>query len=151
MNLYLITNTVNGKQYVGKTAATPKERWRQHVRAAKNSTFALHRAIRKYGADNFTIQRLPIEPQSDDGLNEWEMFTIEALRRVGTLYNMTDGGEGASRGIKQHLADAQALAASHGGVLPNPIWLREHGFSGLEQYMRKCPEAFKHIEQRKKV
>ena len=33
------------------------------------------------------------------------------------------------------------------GILPNPRWLREHGYSGLVQAMRKYPQAFAHIQQ----
>ena len=33
------------------------------------------------------------------------------------------------------------------GILPNPKWLCNHGYSGLAQIMRKYPEAFTHIQQ----
>lgn len=45
--LYLVTNTVNGKQYVGKTIHTVSHRKSHHETIArrKTSTYALHRAI----------------------------------------------------------------------------------------------------------
>jgi len=54
--VYLVTNTVNGKKYVGCTRVTVSRRWIQHRSAAKNgSPFALHQAIRKYGFNKFQM------------------------------------------------------------------------------------------------
>jgi group I intron endonuclease len=100
---YLITNTVNGKMYVGKTTTTIKKRWRDHLSDARRCRLhsLLHRAIRKYGADKFVVQPLePLEFNLDDepSLNEWERLMI---RLLGTQdrsrgYNLTAGGEGVS-------------------------------------------------------
>lgn len=55
--VYLLTNTVNGKQYVGQTTRGAKYRWRDHQHDAKRrgNKSVLGRAIRKYGATSFTI------------------------------------------------------------------------------------------------
>lgn len=47
--LYVITNLVNGKQYVGITI-NPKKRWIFHC---CHQTQVIGRAIRKYGKENF--------------------------------------------------------------------------------------------------
>ncbi len=53
--VYLLTNLENGKTYVGKTKRALDRRWFQHCDDAKSgSTYAIHRAIRKYGKDAFT-------------------------------------------------------------------------------------------------
>ena len=46
--VYLITNNVNGKVYVGKTVHTLKERWRTHLYWAKRGFkgMVLYSAIR---------------------------------------------------------------------------------------------------------
>ena len=53
--IYKITNLVNGKSYVGQTIRTIEERWKQHIKDSKGNKddFYLHRAIRKYGKENF--------------------------------------------------------------------------------------------------
>ena len=75
-SVYLITNTVNGKKYVGKTCADLPTRWQEHRRAAfRNDTSnrPLFNAIRKYGSGAFTIELL----QSAD--NEQEVNDMEVL------------------------------------------------------------------------
>ena len=55
--IYLATNTVNGKRYVGLTRGTLSNRWAQHVSIARRKPRSyLHRAIAKYGADVFDIR-----------------------------------------------------------------------------------------------
>jgi predicted GIY-YIG superfamily endonuclease len=39
--IYLITNTVNGKRYIGQTVRTLRQRWQQHVRDAKQGVDTL--------------------------------------------------------------------------------------------------------------
>lgn len=59
MLIYKVTNQVNGKIYIGITTRTLLLRWNQHLRtAAKGSQYAIHRAIRKYGSNKFTIEQI---------------------------------------------------------------------------------------------
>jgi group I intron endonuclease len=54
--IYLLTNTVNGKIYVGQTKRRLDQRWRGHVSKAKHTKelAPIVCAIRKYGAEVFT-------------------------------------------------------------------------------------------------
>ena len=45
--IYIITNNVNDKVYVGQTYRSIKERFSEHLRS--NDDCYLHRAMRKYG------------------------------------------------------------------------------------------------------
>ena len=95
--IYLITNTINGKQYVGQTTSAISRRWRQHVRAARNgSLLLLACAIRKHGEKSFYLEQLDVG-NSRQELNEKE---INCIAQLGTLasngYNLTLGGEGAT-------------------------------------------------------
>lgn len=96
--IYKITNLVNGKIYVGKTALTLEERFSAHWNDAKSNhtNQILHHAMRKYGIENFIIEL--IEECNLDVINEREMYWIKTLdSRWGYSnkgYNMTDGGEG---------------------------------------------------------
>ncbi len=97
--LYLITNSVNGKRYVGFTSKTLKHRFNEHVYAAmkRNSTCALHCAIRKYGVDAFSIEEL------DNDLTRLVVGVLETSYidvldthvSNGKGYNQTFGGDGA--------------------------------------------------------
>jgi group I intron endonuclease len=73
--VYLVTNTVNGKRYVGQTVCYVKEksgrilkrgsehRWKTHVWSAmsgENRCTAMCAAIRKYGQHNFTVKTIII-------------------------------------------------------------------------------------------
>ena len=60
--IYKVTNTVNGKLYIGQTSRTIEVRWREHIQDAfgrnNKGFFALHRAIKKYGKDAFKIEQI---------------------------------------------------------------------------------------------
>lgn len=88
--IYLATNTVNGKRYVGLTRGTLSNRWAQHVSIARRKPRSyLHRAIAKYGADVFDIRPIAsaLRPQY---LAPLEVALIADIRPE---YNQTHGGE----------------------------------------------------------
>lgn len=93
--VYELRCKINDKGYVGQTIRTPKQRWRDHVYVALSgrSKLPLHRAIRKYGIENFTVR--VIWTGSESKLNAAERRLI---RRMSTMspfgYNLTYGGEG---------------------------------------------------------
>ena len=95
--IYRITNNVNGKAYIGKTAeSNPYIRINHHFRGHSHQCRAIHNAIKKYGRDAFTTDLLAAVP--DHMLCEVEMHCIE---QFGTLtpggYNLTEGGESGQR------------------------------------------------------
>ena len=87
VTVYLVTNTVNGKQYVGKTIWPINTRWNCHVSSAKVHDTCLYRAIRKYGRDSFSLSVLE-EVSSEEELNEAEKrWIVELTTRVPNGYN----------------------------------------------------------------
>lgn len=96
--IYKITNLVNGHFYIGQTTKTIETRFMQHWRDAtslkcgKESQTVLHRAMRKYGIENFSIEVL--EECPDEMLSEKEIFYIDKLNAFYGKdgYNMTFGG-----------------------------------------------------------
>lgn len=56
--VYVATNKLNGKQYVGQTTHNnPLSYWRNHISSAKRGDKKyLYRAIAKYGSDAFTFE-----------------------------------------------------------------------------------------------
>ena len=98
--VYVITNKINGRQYVGQTV-NPKTRWKSHRALALmiNAKFNRYRrplydAMRKYGRDNFVFSVLMIV-DSLKLANEAEKTLISLLKTSrGGGYNATDGGDG---------------------------------------------------------
>ena len=92
--IYKITNTLNGKFYIGKTMKSLTTRFYNHHYDAikRNSTSYFHRAIRKYGKENFMIEEIEI---CESDLGNREMFWISKLN---PHYNQTLGGDGGILG-----------------------------------------------------
>jgi group I intron endonuclease len=54
MKIYVVTNKINGKQYVGQTVRDLGDRLKRHFNdAEKGDNLYFHRAILKYGKENF--------------------------------------------------------------------------------------------------
>lgn len=89
--IYKITNTVNGKAYIGQTINKPEYRINMHFCPSAKSCSALHNAIRKYGRDAFTVEIL--HEALDIFLDDLE---IAEIKRHNTLvpngYNIEGGG-----------------------------------------------------------
>lgn len=86
--VYLVTNLVNGKKYVGVTRFSIEKRWREHLNRRHLRTRLLQ-AITKYGSQNFAIE--PVAScLSIDAACEVERTVIQHLKPE---YNQTNGGE----------------------------------------------------------
>lgn len=100
--VYVISNAVNPKQYVGLTERSIEQRWNEHLRDTfrknPNGTHyrdcAIHRAMRKYGAEYFWVEQL--EECTSDKLDEREIFWIDYLDTFYHRYNETKGGRNNS-------------------------------------------------------
>lgn len=93
--IYLITNKINNKKYVGKTTQSIEKRWQEHISDSKREKCEirpLYRAIRKYGIENFTIKE--IEKCNTDNLSEKEKYWIQYYNTYEDGYNATLGGDG---------------------------------------------------------
>lgn len=93
--IYLISNDINDKKYVGKTNLTIEERFKSHLSDSKKRICEirpLYRAINKYGVEHFNIEKL--EECSPEEASEREMYWIEKLGTYHYGYNATRGGDG---------------------------------------------------------
>ena len=74
MDIYKITNLINGKIYVGKTEGTYIKRFETHKYNAKSGKEGyLYNAIRKYGEDNFVVDKID-EALTVEELDAKEIF-----------------------------------------------------------------------------
>lgn len=93
VNIYLITNLITKKQYVGKTIKSLSHRFNQHCNNNNNKNCYLHQAINKYGRENFRIELL--ECVEDIEWQEKEKFYIKTLKAHYSQggYNISWGGD----------------------------------------------------------
>lgn len=94
-SIYVITNTINNKQYVGKTNFNVEKRFKEHLQDSfKNCSEnrPLYKAIRKYGKENFSVEVL--EECSIEESYEREIFWIKEKNTYLNGYNATIGGDG---------------------------------------------------------
>lgn len=95
--IYLITNDINGKQYVGKTYYnTIEQRWKEHLSDYKKSRCEkrpLYDAMNKYGIEHFHIEEVEYVPP-EINLEEREIYWIAQYDTYNNGYNATLGGDG---------------------------------------------------------
>lgn len=102
MIAYKITNTINGKGYIGITCLTLKKRWQLHCHRSKTGVEVICRALRKYGVENFRIEEIA-RAASIKELRILERALIAehgTYVRTGAGYNKTIGGDGGVPGRK---------------------------------------------------
>ena len=99
--IYKITNTINGKSYIGQTIQNVKERFYQHCATKCRkavSNMAIHRAIKKYGKSNFIVE--VIEEIDSANLNDRERYWIKYYNSYNNGYNSTKGGQDGCKSFK---------------------------------------------------
>jgi len=99
--IYKWTNKINGKSYIGQTI-NEEGRKKDHIRGKFNSI--IHRAIKKYGLENFNYEVL--EQIEESKLSEREIYWIKYFDTYNNGYNLTEGGEG-TRGFSHGFTEEQ--------------------------------------------
>jgi len=113
--IYLITNLITKKVYVGQTLNYMK-RMKEHEYNGKNPKYYFSHAIRKYGWENFKPEIL-IDEVPEEDLDNLEINYIDFYNSFGPGgYNLTQGGGGMS-GYKfteeQRMAQSKAMTKNH--------------------------------------
>ena len=108
--VYLSTCIVTQKVYVGITIQNYTKRWEDHIKYSFNPNsnsynHRFHRAIRKYGKDNFTwtiIETVQSESRNmlTASLKELEIKYIKYYDSYNTGYNSTKGGDTSRKECK---------------------------------------------------
>jgi group I intron endonuclease len=157
--IYLITNQITKKQYVGQTIRMDIEtRWKAHRECNKNScgTYLLN-AYLKYGIENFKFQIICI--CFDEACNQLE---IDYIKKFNTLapngYNLQEGGKNHKchpetkkliseklKGRKLSKEHKNKLSESHMGI-------KHHYFEKkiTEERRSKLSESFKRLWQERR-
>lgn len=118
--LYLITNTVTSKEYVGITTNDLGMRLRGHFALAKKGRRShLYNAMRHYGKAAFKIELLRSDAKDFAELQEQEVAEIAQRNTIRHGYNTGLGGSlGTSREIKvaDKVFPSRSAAAAHFGI-----------------------------------
>lgn len=96
-SIYQITNTLNGKVYIGQTAKDVLTRFKEHTYTAKNTESNWHfaKAIRKHDASVWKVEVIDFA-FSEEEAHLKECQWIAKMDSVVTGYNSTTGGEGVT-------------------------------------------------------
>lgn len=126
--IYCITNSINGKKYIGQTNRDIKTRFSEHIRHCKQGKInkeynkVLFKAMIKYGIENFYCSEIKtVIDKNKDILNQkLDKEEIDAIKQFNTLvpngYNMTEGGnhDGCmgvnSKKVAQYSFDGKLIA-----------------------------------------
>lgn len=103
MHIYKITNTTNGKIYIGQTVQkNPKLRWYSHLADARRGKKSyLLDSIRKYGESSFVWEIIDTACSVEE-LNIKEQCWVDYYKKQGiTVYNNRQAG-----GNKTHSAES---------------------------------------------
>ena len=134
--IYKVTNKINGKVYIGQSVDIGR-RWRQHMTAKDDIYF--HKAIQKYGVENFEWE--VIEQCKKKDLDEREIYWIEYYDSFNKGYNRTKGGDGVSGG-EDH-------PQWKGGISLDPEYDKQHYKQYYEENKDKIKE-YKEVNKEKK-
>jgi group I intron endonuclease len=117
MIVYLITNKINGKKYVGQTIQPIEDRWRQHsVYDLHKLDFLLYRALRKHGVENFEIKEIDgANDQTELNYREWLWIHKLETNSPEKGYNVRLGGRNGSlpEETKKKISEAQRGEKAH--------------------------------------
>jgi|SRR5208283_1602849 len=137
--IYKITNTINGKIYIGQSKFSLDKRWKEHLRdynrSYKNNHF--YNAIRKYGIDCWIFEVLE-EVNDISNLNEAEMKWIEYYDTFNNGYNSTTGGDGGYIRSEEVL---KKLSVSLKGRIP---WNKGNRKEKLFKCKKNIPKSEEH-------
>lgn len=144
--IYKIVNDINDKIYIGQTTRTIQVRWKEHLKESLNirSNQPIYRAMRKYGNEHFTIDK--IEEVDNNQLNEREQYWINYYNTYYNGYNATFGGDGKRIDYTQifqlwndgKLITEIAELTNHKRDLISDILKKEYHITQEEIYKRVC-------------
>src|ERR1019366_680786 len=134
--VYLATNAVNGHQYVGVTRFSVGKRWKEHVsNAAHGKRSYLYAAMRKYGAEHFTVE--PIA--SCLSITAAQATEREVILNYRPAYNQTNGGE-FTAGRKTTPEVAARIAEKNRGQKRSSETRERQRLLGEERWANATPE-----------
>lgn len=125
--IYKATCLISNRAYIGQTKRTLDKRRKEHEQMKGDYSF--HKALKKYGLDNFVWEI--IEECPDDQLDSREIYWVNYYNTYYEGYNSTKGGDNANsldNWRQTHEKEVQQNALN--------------GLKYAQQYRQKFPEEF---------
>lgn len=145
MIIYKVTNLVNGKVYIGQTTNTLRRRKQMHLYQINNNCY-FHKALNKYGEDNFKWEIID-NANTLDELNEKEKYYIKYYNSFGSDgYNLTTGGENytVSESTKEKIRQARYNKNPGAFKIGNTVCKgRKHTEESIEKMRKPMKEEIK--------
>lgn len=90
-SIYIISNTINDKIYVGQTWQPAKNRFKEHCKKYNKGCRKLHNAIQSHGQDCFNIETICSTTTQNDA-DFLENYFIILYDSINSGYNIRGGG-----------------------------------------------------------
>lgn len=151
MIIYLATNIVNDKVYVGLTSLPLGKRKTQHFSDAKYHSYnsAFHKAIRKYGKENFKWEVID-KSETMEELNEKELYWISFYNSYKYGYNLTLGGGGAL-GYKYTAEDKEKVSKANRGEKSSSAIITEEVAKNIVSLLINTQLSYSEISDKTKA
>jgi len=147
-SVYMHTNRVNGKRYIGITHTDPVKRWKNGRGYSNNEYFA--RAIAKYSWDGFAHEII----KSGMKKNEAEFLEVELIAKHKTLdinygYNIRPGGDSGCHSDRSK----RKMSENHADVSgnKNPMFGKEFTDEHKQKIGEKSRGRYFSPESRRKI
>jgi group I intron endonuclease len=138
MIIYKTTNLINGKFYVGKDEKNNPN--------YLGSGINLHRAIKKYGKENFIKETIEVCSTKEE-LNEREKYWIKETKAQELGYNIADGGWGGNTYDEE---TRQRISQEFKGRKVDPKTV-EKAKKTREKRKQENPDVYKISEEQKQI
>jgi len=140
-SVYRITNTVNGKVYIGYTRKSVENRFQEHLKLADKLDTKWYRAIRKYGAKAFVPVCLYQTPHLSDACEKERLFIIE-YQSSSLGYNTHEGGKGGNTGAYHKVGRFGTK---------NPMFGKHHTEAEKKRIGQRSREAYRNKSAKQKA
>lgn len=135
MFVYLWTNNINNKKYIGRCAKSIHSNY-------KGSGKYFKRALKKYGEENFTRQILK-RCDSIDECKKWEQYYLDLYDAAndGNFYNIMPNSHGGHHGADYNKEKNPMWKKKH----PNhkPHYGKNNGMYGISRKLSENPNSKK--------
>jgi len=130
MNIYKITNTENGKVYIGQTVQqNPKMRWYDHCARTRNGqSNHLYNSMRRYGIEKFIWEVIDSATTLKE-LNDKEEYWLNYFKQFTECYNVREAGGNKTHSPEsiERMRAAQKAAHARRRAEGRDTWTRKDG------------------------